>query len=704
MTSTLASVSLVEPKATALVLLNRPTRPGVVNDSLYEDDRWDLTPGFFEAHVQTNSINWRSFPLSFRGGCKRYIWHLVNFDSTADIANSRARPSLSTVISAKPMLLTFVLSLEDRGRRTIGEATEADLDAWVEAVRSSERTLTDQRHQLSMVKRLWEARQWLPPEIRLPEGVPWNGQEPAALIGYEKRTGNTTPRIGEVTMAYLLTWSLRFVEDFSDHILEVLNVKRSQETATRFIERRNVLGDVPPEPLVVPPTGRTKEQSRASYESVLEYYTRLQLPLPGNITADGWKVDARQVARTLKWQAPAPAQVVRLLEQSGHSRSAYSQIVSDIGPVDAGGEPWLHLTYANVDRLAGLLTTACLIVITYLSGMRPGEVLNLRRGCVDHDGELRAIFGRTFKGVRDHAGEKIPEGKTREVPWIVCAPVASAVAVLERLNDTTLLFPASAFRQAERGPRAITGYTAGVALNRFVEWVNGYCAKRSRPDTIPKDPYRLNLSRFRRTLAWHITRRPRGLVAASIQYGHVFTEITQGYGGTLESGFPDDYAFERFLGRMEDLSEAGERLTHGEQVSGPAADQYRKRVGGAAVRFEGITVRTGKEARVILSNPDLQIYHGRGLSCVYNKDRAQCRIRRETQELSTPNISDCRRGCANIARTDTDIVEVAEMASRLRKVVDDTLAPPIRHRREAAELERLERILNEHAATRGTDE
>jgi hypothetical protein len=41
----------------------------------------------------------------------------------------------------------------------------------------------------------------------------------------------------------------------------------------------------------------------------------------------------------------------------------------------------------------------------------------------------------------------------------------------------------------------------------------------------------LHGSRFRRTLAYFIVRRPRGLIAAALQYSHVSTKVTLRYAG-----------------------------------------------------------------------------------------------------------------------------------------------------------------------------
>lgn len=45
-------------------------------------------------------------------------------------------------------------------------------------------------------------------------------------------------------------------------------------------------------------------------------------------------------------------------------------------------------------------------------------------------------------------------------------------------------------------------------------------------EAIPDDPHgKVSASRFRRTLARHMARRPNGLVALAIQYGHMRTNF-----------------------------------------------------------------------------------------------------------------------------------------------------------------------------------
>jgi hypothetical protein len=173
-------------------------------------------------------------------------------------------------------------------------------------------------------------------------------------------------------------------------------------------------------------------------------------------------------------------------------------------------------------------------------------VLNLRRGCTTFDAAtgLWLMEGLYFKGAEDEDGNKIPEGQVRPDPWVVIETVAQAVGVLERLHSSHLLFPNTI--GPTRGRRLLTKRHGEARSDRviagdlvsFVTWVNTECERLGRADGIPDDGRGpLAPSRFRRTLAWFIRRRPRGLIAASIQYGHAHTRMLQGY-ADLRVGIP----------------------------------------------------------------------------------------------------------------------------------------------------------------------
>ena len=114
-------------------------------------------------------------------------------------------------------------------------------------------------------------------------------------------------------------------------------------------------------------------------------------------------------------------------------------------------------------------------------------------------------------------------------------------------------------------------------------------------------------------------------------------------------------------------------------------------------QFGGHVLTSEKQARDLLSNPLLQIYHGDGMTCVFNPHEAACQLRGTPDDpLVTPDIDDCRPRCQNIARTDRDIARIRARAASTPKILDDTLAPPMRRQRERQELDRLNTILEKH--------
>ncbi|MFJ3638020.1 hypothetical protein [Streptomyces sp. NPDC090112] len=81
-------------------------------------------------------------------------------------------------------------------------------------------------------------------------------------------------------------------------------------------------------------------------------------------------------------------------------------------------------------------------------------------------------------------------------------------------------------------------------------------------------------------------------------------------------------------------------------------------------------------------HPDLQMFRGKGMTCVLDPKRAACRLRSEEDSTRrTPDLDDCRPNCVNLARTDRDIEQVLVQIERLRSLVGDPLVPAFRHAR-----------------------
>lgn len=703
--------SITIPNAQTPVLFNRQLRAGadLAAISRFADNRWDLTPAIHEAHYSSVSVNFALVPPDFRHAIKIYVWMELNSDRESAGLRRSGVEGPTAVYSMRYRLVficKFLEWLTTNAIRSLGDVTAGDLDLYLQTVLSAEDDVRRQGHLLNGVRRLWLFRDLLPLQNRLPEAPPWKGKDNRVLLG-RARPGieNRTRRIPETTMSALLCWALRFVEDFSADITAAWSEYRLLVGRT---EKRTSLADA---------AQTTVDAGKAAWleaaiDALLEHHRVNGEALPG-----------RAIGPESADLEPDWMHLARLIG-CGHAiftrrRTRHRQRVLDSGlPIaDAtylwsrprgllDDSPWLRrIRYEQVPRLVRALHTAAYIVIAYLSGMRPGEVLTLERGCVTTDPRtgLWQITGREWKAVTDAAGVKIPQGRLRSDPWIVIEPVARAVAVLEQLHHERLLFPVSILgaKGTDRRGGAKASGTIANDLNFFVGWVNNYCASQERTDSIPVPDFRLNGSQLRRTLAWFICRRPRGLVAAAIQYGHVHVQITQGYGGNYASGFPDEMAFEQWLARLDELDTADRSLTAGSHVSGPAADAYRDRVAGGSSRFAGRVVRSSKQARHMLANPSLQIYPGKGMTCVFDAASALCDAASSHDDArTTPDTDDCRSACRNIARTDNDMADIQREAAELRCIVDDLVSPPLRLEREKRRLAYLNKIIDTHSITR----
>jgi hypothetical protein len=79
-----------------------------------------------------------------------------------------------------------------------------------------------------------------------------------------------------------------------------------------------------------------------------------------------------------------------------------------------------------------------------------------------------------------------------------------------------------------------------------------------------------------RSLAWHIARRPNGLVALAIQYGHMRTALaydwtTEGYGSRSRAGIHDLIDLETARATADTVMDLHESIESGGGISGPAA-------------------------------------------------------------------------------------------------------------------------------------
>lgn len=689
------AIDVISPDAP--VFHRRPTRPDVPDSSLprFRDDVWDFSVSNFADHSIKQQLNFASYSPEWRTPMKTYFWILINEETARPIQNgpTTGRRTLTSIPLMQAPLKRILHWMDTRELTGLQDLTPRNLDELLVEMAGRRLPDTAMRGIITETRRLWRYRDLVPLKVRLPPGSPWEDYHPRDLLRLGPTSStNLTPRIDDATLAPLMSWALRFVEDFADDI--IAGYRDYKELLTNEYRHR-----VPgPDPSKLPGMRRTK------LSGVLEDLRSQEKGLPGHTDRSG-----------VNW-----AHLGRLTGYfgSGHSGSDRALVAASELPVDDAsylrplttglldGKPWMgpSIRWADAVPLSAHLTTACFVAISYLTGMRPGEVLSIRRDCLefDSDGGLWTLRGVRWKSATGSDGARMDHGEVRPAPWVIHPVGARAVQVLELLHDGELLFPKTLRPPTRRGSTPSGKLRAGTAktsarmstdIARFIEWVNRYCRDAHRPDNIPRDPAGpLTGSRFRRTLAWHIVRRPGGLVAAAVQYGHVATQITQGYAGNYASGFPSELALERWLERVDDAADLDRYFKAGGHVSGPAATELRGRTARAVAKYVGRTMPTRRQAETMLADPSLQVFQGDGVHCVFNMETALC-----ARSAAGPVLGDCRSACKNIARTDDDI---DDLRAAISDIEQDTLAPPIRHNRALQLTHEKQQIIEAHQGER----
>ncbi|MGW1520798.1 site-specific integrase [Streptomyces sp. NPDC002287] len=658
--------------ALALVLAVRPLRAEVrlEETSRFSDDTWSLTPAWLRADRMPLKLDFTTVPPPFVATAKRLFYALLTQDTPPGERRLTVH-SVRTYFSCVRLFLTWV---HDHGRTLDGVSGE-DLDAYHRDLAGQRLSLTSTYRHRRAVRMLWAYRSRLPDALTLdplrrPAWQAWARANP-------RRHGeNLTERIPEQVMGPLLTWALRWIDDFSEDIL-----------AARH--ERDALNARPP----------AGPDALSALAVLLDGYRLRRQPLPS--LPDGrW--------RHTPQPAPCLTHLARLL---GHDRDRLerlgaerliAQAAREVG-VDSDcplahrvqgrldGRPWLtSISYYDVPRFERLLQAACWIVIAYLSGMRDSEVKHLQRGClsIQRDPEGRAyrhrLHGLAFKGEDAHGAQ---------ATWIVTAPVARAVAVLERFqpDQQTYLFapaPSSRSHRQRRTDYSVLNSNATNAdITDLIKWINEYCATHQRPDGIPPERGRvphLTTRRFRRTLAWFIARRPGGTIAGALQYRHQGIQMFEGYAGTSDSGFRDEVEAEEALARGQFLAEMG-TTSDRPTLAGPAASEAETRLTEFArhTHFDGQVVTDEARLRRIVARHDPHIYPGTFVTCIYNPDRALCRT--PTDHSHQPVMVDCQPlTCRNTALTPANQQALTGHLTQLEEALSDSdrLAPYVRHRLE----------------------
>ena len=254
----------------------------------------------------------------------------------------------------------------------------------------------------------------------------------------------------------------------------------------------------------------------------------------------------------------------------------------------------------------------------------------------------------------------------------------NAIEVLEKMvPDGALLFDNQVhdIHRKSTNTGAIVGASMRTRIADFTNWANQQADRHNLVrETIPPDPTpTIGVSRFRRTLAWHIARRPNGHIALAIQYGHMrSTMVTGRYAARGRDGIHHLIDVETARAVADTIADLQDDLDNGAGISGPAARDVIN-IAARTPRFTGTTMNA-TTARRLLANGDLTLHDNPQalLLCRYKPDRALCQ-RQDAND--TPNLDDCRPNCTNIARTDHHATQLRARAQQLDQQAAHTPQP-----------------------------
>lgn len=385
------------------------------------------------------------------------------------------------------------------------------------------------------------------------------------------------------------------------------------------------------------------------------------------------------------------------------------------------GRPWLSfIDYRDVGKLHRVVLSAGAVLICACTGMRGDECAKLQRGALrivqrpDRVCSYR-IDGRIYKGVSDEKGRQDQDGKAWV--WATIKPGADAVAALDSLaevneSEALIHFPHSRRHPDRRIPESactdpvkpgVTTANLSRWIREFIEFANDLCASLGLDDSyrIAPDPAgNVTLDRFRRSVAWHIVNRPEGLLAAGVQFGHMKSTTTDGYGSTITSGIAATMDQERTRALYATLQGHANSAKTGMRASGPAA----KRLGNALNRFTVAQFpgtyadMTRKDERRLRNDPEMVVRENPGHTCLCLADPRKPETMACSREYDgEPNRNDCKTYCGNRVYTDATVAADREEATQLRRKLENV--NPIMGARISSRIKHLEGHIAQHDST-----
>ncbi|MFF9051556.1 integrase [Streptomyces erythrochromogenes] len=699
---------LAMPGPDSPVVLPEWISPGNTHyNARYREPVWPLAPLIDNPSTSLLSISWRNCPARLLEEVKLVTWTMLNGRLRPTYlkergAQARGRTSASDMRDTCNEWMRLARWLHERRFTSLGDCTEEVWRAYMSERWKDGVSRTYAEKICVILSDLWafDLLSARPANVTRP---PWEeeGVDDFLPAADGSASGeNSREPLDPQTLSPLLVWAIRFVDDFADDILAA------------WAERRRLVA--------VAAANTSRPEGLEALAEHLLPLIRAGAALPA-VRMHGKMALARTYIAAVT--GASLGQVGRFSAQ--HRLSALTNESPGPSPLRVpvtgriNGKPWrTHMDFDEAPELMRHLGTAAAVICLYLTGMRPQEVQGLRSGCC-HEPEpatdgtrgRHLIRGRHFKNVTDHDGNLISAGEEREVPWVAINPVVHAIRVLERMVPPGELLLSAAhhdFMQQRGHHGALKHAGLSTRIKDFVGWANQEAQVLGLPDlAIPEDPHgTIGLARFRRTLAWHIARRPGGLVALAIQYGHMRTVLdartSSGYGSRSRGGIHSVLDVETALAAADTAARLRDRIAAGERISGPAA---RRAVTAAATtpRFEGriVTTTFARKAAKFLARDGVVLYDNPDafLICAFKHDNALCE---PDPGATAPRQYACQSGCGNTVRTDTHARQMRDRAGVIDQLA--AAAPEKIAKRLQLNASRLRATADTHDATAQTAE
>lgn len=671
-----ASVSSAEPlpeRDDRPVLAAALLRPGFDRYDLsrYDDPSWDLGPAVFRENARRCHVTVHFGSIAdpaIAEVMRAYLYARLNIG----LPGYRPRLPPTCVRQAFNRARRFFEFInEELGTCDIARVDHRLLDRYAKSLRSSGLRPIIAAHLLETVFDLYAYRDHLGRAGLQFE--PWPSRSPSLVAGYRFMRGeNCTPRIPEQIITPLLAWSLRYVSIFAPDIFaaraELTSLEAHRDTllaedaalsarqrrerqrdrlAAFFDERRHEGRGVPIWTTAHNGVVRRDPATGAVTPPINTHLLHLHAG-----------IDVRAEPRMhLQLSTGAPDLIAAAVTELGLEIGGMDTPISINPATECPWRPRFDVkTLIHEERM---LQAAAYIVCAYLTGMRDCEVQAMHPGCLSLTRSEDGIIDRYR--VRAMA-YKSKSSRGEPAEWVTIAPVAEAVAVLERLSarsaqarGITTLWPVLSLKT---GTKAHVSAEIVRQLNAYRDHLNSLFGTESEPAVPPGPsgaPWRLTTRQFRRTIAWHIANRPFGTIAGMIQYKHASVAAFEGYAGSSRSGFRAEVEAQRALGQIDDILEYFDDRRAGGSPSGPAGPRIARELDAATEALGPLPAMIADRARLrtLLASLARTLHVGVLADCFFDPSTALCLKRTTAAERQAPLTALCEpTRCPNACITE----------------------------------------------------